>query len=303
MTMPPGGLPNPPDHPTSFQRAVIAVVASLQAGDLATYAEVAAEAGHPGSAQAVANVLRQVPDLPWWRVIPSSGRLYRTHRPTQEPLLRGEGVAIDDTGKVVPEAGLNWIIEGSVAWHEHGLQTPVQVDRATLDYRKREDVLSRFATDVGIMFQPGAEMLSRDINDLLKNWCEEEGIRAPATKDIADWLQSNGCRKQRKRIDGGRYTVWGGITQTDEVPGETTATPTGGHRGQPVPVSPLRATNTELTGDPSPPGPPPTLHGSSMSEAEFQDGSRPTHALLGLPHRALATGPRQSELMGCASHL
>lgn len=100
MTMPPGGLPNPPDHPTVFQRNVIAVVASLGPGDVATYAEVAEEAGHPGSAQAVANVLRQVPDLPWWRVIPSTGRLYRTHRPTQEPLLRADGITIDENGRV-----------------------------------------------------------------------------------------------------------------------------------------------------------------------------------------------------------
>ena len=101
--MPPGGLPDPPRNPTDFQRAVIAVVASLEPGDVATYDDVAAEAGHPGAAQAVANVLRRVPDLPWWRVIPSSGRLYRTHRPTQEPLLRADGVAVDDTGRIAPK--------------------------------------------------------------------------------------------------------------------------------------------------------------------------------------------------------
>jgi methylated-DNA-protein-cysteine methyltransferase-like protein len=104
MTMPPGGLPNPPQEPSEFQSAVIAVVLSLQPGEVATYAEVAEEAGHPGSAQAVANVLRQIPDLPWWRVIPSSGRLYRTHRPIQEQLLRAEGIALDDRGRVVPGA-------------------------------------------------------------------------------------------------------------------------------------------------------------------------------------------------------
>ncbi len=105
MTMPPGGVPDPPEHPTDFQRAVMAVVSSLQPGDVATYAEVAAEAGHPGSAQAVANVLRRFPDLPWWRVIPASGRLYRTHRPTQEPLLRADGVSIDETGRVAVDPG------------------------------------------------------------------------------------------------------------------------------------------------------------------------------------------------------
>ena len=100
MTMPPGGLPNPPDNPTEFQLAVIAVVGSLAHGEVATYSEIAEEAGHPGSAQAVANVLRRIPDLPWWRVIPSSGRLYRTHRPTQEPRLVAEGFTIDDAGRV-----------------------------------------------------------------------------------------------------------------------------------------------------------------------------------------------------------
>lgn len=100
--MPPGGLPDPPHEPTAFQRAVIAVVSHLEPGEVATYAEVAAEAGHPGSAQAVANVLRRVPGLPWWRVVPSAGRLYRTHRPTQEPLLLAEGVDLDESGRVLP---------------------------------------------------------------------------------------------------------------------------------------------------------------------------------------------------------
>ena len=40
---------------------------------------------------AVANVVRAVPDLPWWRLVPSDGRVYRSHRPTQIPLLRAEG--------------------------------------------------------------------------------------------------------------------------------------------------------------------------------------------------------------------
>ena len=78
------------------------VIGRIQKGEVLTYAEVAAEAGFPGSAQAVSNVLRRVPDLPWWRVIPSSGRLYRTHRPTQLELLRSEGVSVEDDGRVAP---------------------------------------------------------------------------------------------------------------------------------------------------------------------------------------------------------
>lgn len=94
--LPPGGHAEPPDELTPFQRDVARVVRGLAPGEVLTYGEVAVEAGRPGSAQAVANVLRRVPGLPWWRVVPSGGRLYRTHAPTQAPLLRAEGVAVDE---------------------------------------------------------------------------------------------------------------------------------------------------------------------------------------------------------------
>lgn len=94
--LPPGGHPEPPERLTPFQRSVVSVVASLRPGDVVTYTEVALEAGHPGAGQAVANVLRRVPGLPWWRVVPSSGRLYRTHAPVQRPLLEAEGVEVGD---------------------------------------------------------------------------------------------------------------------------------------------------------------------------------------------------------------
>jgi methylated-DNA-protein-cysteine methyltransferase related protein len=93
---PPGGTSDPPERLTAFQRAVAEVVGGLGPGEVVTYAEVATEAGHPGSAQAVANVLRRVPDLPWWRVVPTDGRIYRTHAPVQVPLLRAEGVVVGE---------------------------------------------------------------------------------------------------------------------------------------------------------------------------------------------------------------
>lgn len=102
LDLPPGGHPEPPERLTEFQRLVVEVVRGLRPGDVVTYAEVALEAGRPGSAQAVANVLRRVPGLPWWRVIPSTGRLYRTHAPSQAPRLRAEGVEVDDDRYVHP---------------------------------------------------------------------------------------------------------------------------------------------------------------------------------------------------------
>ncbi len=99
---PPGGWLDPPAVLTPFQRAVADGAAALEPGDVATYAELAIEVGHPGSAQAVANVLRRVPGLPWWRVVPTDGRLYRTHAPAQAPLLRAEGVGVCDDRRVRP---------------------------------------------------------------------------------------------------------------------------------------------------------------------------------------------------------
>jgi uncharacterized protein YecE (DUF72 family)/alkylated DNA nucleotide flippase Atl1 len=96
-------VPSPPnadpwsEHhvPTTFQREVVAAIRALGKGDVVTYAEIAEEIGHPGAGQAVANVLRRAPDLPWWRVVPTDGRLYRSHAPTQAPLLEAEGHRID----------------------------------------------------------------------------------------------------------------------------------------------------------------------------------------------------------------
>jgi methylated-DNA-protein-cysteine methyltransferase-like protein len=92
---PPGAALEPPHRLTPFQQHVAEVVAALRPGEVLTYGEVALEAGHPGAAQAVANVLRRLPDLPWWRVVPASGRLYRTHAPIQQPLLEADGVTVD----------------------------------------------------------------------------------------------------------------------------------------------------------------------------------------------------------------
>lgn len=92
----------PREELTDFQRAVVGIVEGLGPGEVLTYGEVALEARRPGAAQAVANVLRRVPRLPWWRVVPSEGRIYATHAGTQIPLLLADGVDVDDHRRVRP---------------------------------------------------------------------------------------------------------------------------------------------------------------------------------------------------------
>jgi methylated-DNA-protein-cysteine methyltransferase-like protein len=79
---------------------VVAAVGALHAGELVTYGELAAELDRPGGGQAVANVLRGAAGLPWWRVVPAEGRLYRSHAPVQGPLLEAEGHRVDEHRRV-----------------------------------------------------------------------------------------------------------------------------------------------------------------------------------------------------------
>lgn len=84
---------------TDFERAVTAVISSLQPGDVVTYGEVAAEAGFPGAARAVGTVLRTTEGLPWWRVVGSGGRIRTAVEDRQAARLADEGVLVVD-GKV-----------------------------------------------------------------------------------------------------------------------------------------------------------------------------------------------------------
>jgi methylated-DNA-protein-cysteine methyltransferase-like protein len=74
---------------------VLDVLRSLRPGDVATYGEVAAEAGSPGAARAVGNVMaHRADDVPWWRVVTSTGRLVPGHEREQAQRLRSEGVTM-----------------------------------------------------------------------------------------------------------------------------------------------------------------------------------------------------------------
>ena len=84
----------PPMRPV--EERVRQVVQELRKGEVATYGEVAEEAGFPGAARAVGNVLARGSGLPWWRVVTASGRLVPGHESEHARRLRLEGLAIVD---------------------------------------------------------------------------------------------------------------------------------------------------------------------------------------------------------------
>lgn len=79
-----------------FEEAVVARLQRLRPGEVATYGEVAAEAGFPGAARAVGNVLAKNEGLPWWRVVRADGSLLSAHEEEQTRRLRREGVSVED---------------------------------------------------------------------------------------------------------------------------------------------------------------------------------------------------------------
>ena len=82
---------------TDFEDSVIAVLRRLRAGEVVTYGEVAAEAGHPGAARAVGTLLRTADaDLPWWRVVGAGGQIRSPNPKRQIRLLADEGVLLEN---------------------------------------------------------------------------------------------------------------------------------------------------------------------------------------------------------------
>lgn len=88
---------------TEFGDRVREVVAGLARGEVATYGEIAEEAGAPGAARAAGTVLARSEGLPWWRVVRSDGRLVPGHESEQARRLRSEGITVRD-GRVLAPA-------------------------------------------------------------------------------------------------------------------------------------------------------------------------------------------------------
>ena len=80
----------------TFADDVLVVLRGLTAGQVVTYGEVAAEAGHPGAARAVGNLLRNLPDVPWWRVVAANGRVCPHAVGEASRRLAAEGVEVRD---------------------------------------------------------------------------------------------------------------------------------------------------------------------------------------------------------------
>ncbi len=100
----------------TFRERVLDVIANIPQGRVMTYGQLAEVAGMPRHARAVGDILHGLSletDLPWWRVINSSGKISTYKVGTgelQRGLLEREAVQFDANGKLKLEK-YRWQIE------------------------------------------------------------------------------------------------------------------------------------------------------------------------------------------------
>lgn len=95
--------------------AILAVVARIPRGHVATYGQIALLAGYPGRARLVGSILRDLPEdsaqvskktplIPWFRVLGASGTVSERgdpiHEGFQRHLLEEEGIEFSPSGRV-----------------------------------------------------------------------------------------------------------------------------------------------------------------------------------------------------------
>ncbi|MDO8391989.1 MAG: MGMT family protein [Actinomycetota bacterium] len=76
---------------------ILDVIRSLREGEVVSYGDIAEDAGYRGLSRLVGRLLAITEDdLPWWRVVNSTGRLVPGSEVEQAQLLRAEGVTVVD---------------------------------------------------------------------------------------------------------------------------------------------------------------------------------------------------------------
>ncbi|RLE26299.1 MAG: cysteine methyltransferase [Actinobacteria bacterium] len=83
------------------EHRIVAVLMSLQEGEVTTYGDVADVAGYPKLSRLVGRILATTDvDVPWWRIVNASGKLVAGQPKIQAGLLGEEDVIVRN-GRVV----------------------------------------------------------------------------------------------------------------------------------------------------------------------------------------------------------
>lgn len=96
-----------------IKQKIIEAIRGVPPGEVSSYGRIAAKAGYPGRARLVARILSESdqPDLPWHRVLRSSGQIAfppdSAMFAEQARRLHAEGVAVSNGRVKMPKAALD----------------------------------------------------------------------------------------------------------------------------------------------------------------------------------------------------
>jgi methylated-DNA-protein-cysteine methyltransferase-like protein len=90
-----------PDVAVERERRIIDVLVSLDEGEVTTYGDVADVAGYPKMSRLVGRIVGHTDvEIPWWRVVNSTGRL-RSSDPNEQAEILAEEDVICRNGRVI----------------------------------------------------------------------------------------------------------------------------------------------------------------------------------------------------------
>lgn len=106
------------------------------------------------------------------------------------------------------EGILAWAVKGSMKYLAQGLKDPVEVEKATKEYRTTSDKLSGFLGDDVhnvLIRDPGGKIKSKEAWDLYRKWVEEEGLEKREQWNRSTFWDSLEERGAIKKTSGGSF--------------------------------------------------------------------------------------------------
>ena len=103
---------------------------------------------------------------------------------------------------------LAWAVNGCLEWQKNGLGVPEEVSEATKEYKNEMDIISDFINECCIEGE-GYHVLSRDLYNTYKEWCDENGDYPVKKNSFSRRLGEKGFVSSRMGQGGARG--WRGV--------------------------------------------------------------------------------------------
>ncbi len=146
-------------------------------------------------------IWRRIRLIPWTVTIPPEER---------DPLL------VDKLRDELPGI-LAWAVRGCLEWQASGLGEPVEVTKATADYRDESDLVGEFFRLRCVFGGKGDVETRKLLRAVYTEWCEENGFRPVDAKTFARKLRDRGVADATKR-DGLKFLdAWRGVRLLSEA--------------------------------------------------------------------------------------